>query len=83
MSDLEEATPAIAPRILHKGVYTLYEKPDGTLRIQYRRSDRDEDDFMEIPGAILRLAKLASEGKLSPMQAVKAMRAGEFNGAEL
>lgn len=83
MSDLEEATPATAPRILHKGVYSLYEKPDGTLRIQYRRTDRDEDDFMEIPGAILRLAKLASEGKLSPMQAVKAMRAGEFNVAEL
>lgn len=87
MSELEDAAKVaselLAPRILHKGVYTLYEKSDGTLRIQYRRTDRDEDDFMEIPGAILRLAKLASEGKLSPMQAVKAMRAGEFNGAEL
>lgn len=83
MSDLEEATPAIAPRILHKGVYSLYEKPDGTLRIQYRRTDRDEDDFIEIPGPILRLAKLASEGKMNPIEAVKALRAGNIDGAKL
>jgi len=64
----------LTPRVLHKGVYTLYEKPDGTLRIQYRRTDREEDDFMEIPGAILRLAKAASEGKLNPLEAVKMLR---------
>ncbi len=80
MSDLEEATPATAPRILHKGVYSLYEKPDGTLRIQYRRTDRDEDDFIEIPGPILRLAKLASEGKMNPIEAVKMLRNHQANG---
>jgi hypothetical protein len=64
----------LAPRILHKGVYTLYEKPDGTLRIQYRRTDREEDDYLEIPGPILRLAKAASEGKLNPLEAVKMLR---------
>ena len=84
MSELEDATLINAPRVLHKGVYTLYEKPDGTLRIQYRRTDREQDDFMEIPGAILRLAKAASEGKLSPMEAIKAMRNGGLsNGSEL
>jgi|HubBroStandDraft_5_1064220.scaffolds.fasta_scaffold132300_3 hypothetical protein len=67
-------TVDLTPRVLHKGVYTLYEKPDGTLRIQYRRTDREEDDFMEIPGAILRLAKAASEGKLNPLEAVKMLR---------
>lgn len=83
MSDLEEATVTNAPRILHKGVYTLYEKPDGTLRIQYRRTDREEDDFMEIPGAILRLAKAASEGKLNPLKAMQMLKAGNYNGSEL
>lgn len=80
MSDLEEATPATAPRILHKGVYSLYEKSDGTLRIQYRRTDREEDDFIEIPGPILRLAKLASEGKMNPIEAVKMLRNHQANG---
>ena len=74
MSDLEEATTVNAPRILHKGVYTLYEKPDGTLRIQYRRTDREEDDFMEIPGGILRIAQSLGEGKINPLTALKAMR---------
>jgi hypothetical protein len=73
----------LAPRILHKGVYTLYEKPDGTLRIQYRRDDKDEDDFMEIPGGILRMAKLASEGKLNPIKAMQAMKSGNYSGSEL
>lgn len=63
------------PRVLHKGVYTLWEKPDGTLRIQYRRDDSETDDFMEIPGAMLRIAKAMSEGKMNPLAAFKAMRA--------
>lgn len=72
-------TPAdpTMPRVLHQGRYRLYEKPDGSLRIQYRRDDRDEDDYLEIPGAILRLAKLASEGKITPLAAMKAMRDGQ------
>jgi hypothetical protein len=69
------------PKIVHKGVYTLWEKPDGTLRIQYRRDDRDEDDFMEIPGAILRMAQMVGEGKMNPLAALKAMRG--MNGGEL
>ena len=83
MSETGDIVAALTPRVLHKGVYTLYEKSDGTLRIQYRRTDREEDDFIEIPGPILRLAKAASEGKLNPLEAIKAMRSGEFNGAKL
>lgn len=67
---------ANSPRILHKGVYTLYEKPDGTLRIQYRRSDKEEDDHLELPGALLRMAKQMSEGKLNPLKAIAAIKAG-------
>jgi hypothetical protein len=69
------------PKIVHKGVYTLWEKPDGTIRIQYRRDDKDEDDFMEIPGAILRMAQMVGEGKMNPLAAFKAIRS--MNGTEL
>jgi hypothetical protein len=59
------------PVILHQGRYRLYEKPDGTLRIQYQIDGKDTEDFMEIPGAMIKLAKAASEGKLNPMQMMK------------
>jgi hypothetical protein len=61
------------PTIVHKGAYTLWEKPDGTLRIQYRRVDSDKDDFFELPGAMVKLAKAASEGKMNPMDMMKAV----------
>jgi len=62
----EVAAPT--PIVLHQGRYRLYEKTDGTIRIQYRRDDKDTDDFMEIPGAAVALAKAASEGTLTPIQ---------------
>lgn len=63
--------PSNAPIIVHEGRYRLYEKPDGSLRIQYRRDDKDEDDFVELPGAMIRLAKMASEGNMSFPQFLK------------
>lgn len=70
MTDVVE-TPNGVPVILHEGRYRLYEKPDGSLRIQYRRDDKDEDDFVELPGAMIRLAKMASEGNMSFPQFLK------------
>jgi len=58
------------PVILHEGRYRLYEKSDGTIRIQYKRDGSETEDFMEIPGGFLMLAKAASEGKLSPTQMI-------------
>jgi hypothetical protein len=84
MTEPIEPAAINAPHILHKGVYTLYEKPDGTLRVQYRRSDKDEDDHLEIPGFMLALAKELSSGNLNPMQAftkiTAAMRKGNKVG---
>lgn len=60
------------PRVVHQGRYRLYEKADGTLRIQYRRDDADEDDHFELPGFMLELAKSAAEGKMNPMQMMNA-----------
>lgn len=70
---MTEIVPTVVtgPKVLHEGRYRLYEKPDGTMRIQYRRDDKDEDDFVEIPGAMIALAKAASEGKLSPVDLLK------------
>jgi hypothetical protein len=76
MTELEPA----GPKILHKGVYTLYEKPDGTLRVQYRRSDKDEDDYLEVPGFMLALAKELSSGSLNPMQAFAKITAAMRKG---
>jgi hypothetical protein len=61
------------PIVLHKGVYTLWEKPDGSLRIQYKRSDQEEESFIELPGAIRRLAQAGAEGKVNPMEMMKEM----------
>lgn len=67
-----EANPNL-PVIIHKGVYTLYRKPDGTMRVQYRRTDKDEDDFFELPGQMVALAQAAAEGNLSPIDLMKNM----------
>jgi hypothetical protein len=66
-----EITAVVGPRILHEGRYRLYEKPDGGLRIQYKRDDSDTEDFIELPGAMVRLAKMASEGNMSFPQFIK------------
>jgi hypothetical protein len=59
------------PVIVHEGRYRLYRKPDGTMRVQYRRNDKEIDDFFEIPGAMVALAQAASEGTISPMILIK------------
>lgn len=66
--EAEDVTPSNAPVIVHEGRYRLYRKPDGTLRVQYRRTDKTEDDFFEIPGFMLKLAQNAADGKMNPMQ---------------
>jgi hypothetical protein len=81
MSELNaEIEVSNVPTIVHKGVYTLWEKPDGSLRIQYLRSDQTEESFIELPGPIVKMAKAASEGKMNPMDMMKEMMrlAGSF-----
>jgi hypothetical protein len=61
------------PVVIHQGHYRLYEKPDGGMRLQYRRDDKDEDDFIELPAALVRLLNKAQEGNMSPMELMRAM----------
>lgn len=58
------------PTVLHQGRYRLYEKPDGGLHIVYQRDDKDTPDHMDLPGAMIRLAQAAGEGKMNPMQLI-------------
>lgn len=69
----EAAVILLTPKIMHEGRYRLYENPDGGLRIQYRRDDKDEDDFVQLPGPIIALGKAAAEGKMSPVELLRRM----------
>jgi hypothetical protein len=64
-AEIEPAAPQL-PTVIHQGRYRLYEKPDGGLRLQYRRDDKEEDDFFEIPGMMVRLLNRAQSGSMSP-----------------
>jgi hypothetical protein len=81
MSEVVDNVPAIpTPEVVHKGVYTLWQNPDGGLRIQYRRDDKEEDDFFQLPGAMVRMAKAASEGAMSPIDMIREVGKMMMNG---
>lgn len=73
MSKSVAVAPVDEPRIVHQGHYRLYQKPDGGLRVQYRRDDKDQDDFFELPGVMVALAQAAAEGRIGPMELMKEM----------
>lgn len=56
------------PIILHEGRYRLYEKPDGTLRVQYLKDGSEVEEFAEIPAVVIHLAKAMQDGSMSPVQ---------------
>lgn len=71
--DVIENSGVIGPKVVHQGRYRLYENPDGGLRIQYRRDDKDEDDFVQMPGPVVALAKAAAEGNMNPVELMRRM----------
>jgi hypothetical protein len=74
VSEIDIPKPEVTePRIVHEGRYRLYENPDGGLRIQYRRDDKEEDDFVQLPGPIVALGKAAAEGNMSPIELMQRM----------
>lgn len=68
-----------------KGVYSVYKTHEHSLLISYRPDTLepgDADQVLEIPPALMVLLVKASEGKLSPMEmlgALKSLRGG-FGG---
>lgn len=55
-----------------KGRFTLYETPDGGYHVAYLPDDSTETRHLEIPGALVNLAKMGAEGKLSPLAMARA-----------
>jgi hypothetical protein len=71
MTDTPEIVPNGVPVILHEGKYRLYQKPDGGLHLVYLPDGVEIEQHMEIPGGMLRLSRLASEGNLTLPQFMK------------
>jgi hypothetical protein len=67
-----EAAPPV-PIILHEGRYRLYKTPDGGMRLQYQRDDKDTEDFIVLPAVFVSLADSAARGDMSAASMVKAM----------
>lgn len=60
------------------GQFRLYDLPDGGIHIAWIPDNADDSDtqHFELPGKILQMAKLASEGKLSIVEIAKTMMQG-------
>lgn len=63
------------PQIVHSGVYTLWRKPDGTLRVQYRAAGEAADGWFEMPADMVRLYDAAMSGKMKPAELLRASMA--------
>lgn len=68
------------PIIVHQGRYRLYSKPDGGIHLVYQRDDKDEADHIDLPGMMVNLLNMASEGKLSPTELIREMMKLRSNG---
>lgn len=71
--DQPPAVELAVPVIVHEGRYRLYKTPDGGMRLQYQRDDKDTEDFIVLPAMFVRLADSAARGDMKPADMVKAM----------
>lgn len=74
-----QAPPAGAPTPFMKGIFALYETPDGGILISYRPDDATADQHQYIPAALVSLARAAQEngGSINPMDLWRAVRGGK------
>lgn len=66
MSDVqaqETAPEPPGPVLLSRGVYSLYETPDGAAVLSYRPEGQDEDSHQPIPPGIWQLLGKATRGE--------------------
>jgi hypothetical protein len=61
----------VSPQIMHEGRYRLYQNPDGGMHLVYLPDGQDEEQHMNFPGSMLRLARMASEGNMTFPQFIK------------
>lgn len=56
------------PKLLLTGTFGLYETPDGGYHIAYRPQDAEEDQHLEFPGAMVKMARrMQSMGGITKM----------------
>lgn len=62
---LAQLTPAEdgKPKLVARGVFSLYVTPAGGLHLAYRNEGEDEDRHMPIPAAVVTLATQAQNGR--------------------
>lgn len=65
-------------KVVH-GVFSLYKASDGGLHIAFRPDGAGEDQHIPIPPGLLRMARMAMEGR-GPFGRVAAMMAGRMGG---
>jgi hypothetical protein len=66
----------VPPTPLMNGKFSLYDTPDGGYVIAYQPEGDQETRRIEVPAIVVRMAKMASEGKLSPVAAMKGLISG-------
>jgi len=53
------------PKVIHQGIYRLYERSDGGMHLVYLRDGAEKEDHMDLPAGMIRLSKAMSEGTMS------------------
>jgi hypothetical protein len=76
-------TPHLVPEPRLKGRFNLYDTPDGGIHISYQEDYKSADEegnpidepvqHLEVPGAILQMAKMLENGEMNPMQVFSRM----------
>ncbi len=67
----------LAPRV--KGKFALFDTPDGGIHVAYRPDGADADEHIEVPGHVMKIAKMFGEGKITnPMEMIKLLGKGGF-----
>lgn len=59
------------PDPILKGRFNLYETPDGGYHIAYLPDGDDETKHFEIPAMVIRMARMAADGKMNPARMLK------------
>lgn len=70
------SVPAV-PEPTLMGRFNMWETPEGGFHIAYIADGDTETRHLEIPGMVVRMARMSAEGKLNPMQALKGLMASE------
>lgn len=65
------------PEPLARGRFSVYETPQGGLHLAYRVDGEAEDRHAEIPSAVIKMAKAASNGNAgNPLAMLKGLARG-------